>query len=301
MPINIDLLACPACDSEPKLTLSTDGARLTCVKCKTSYPYRDGVPYFLDADTIDKSEVAGHQSQAQTLKSKIKAWLKPRHHSIYFDRVESSYNNGAKLEEFLQSFDKNQHVVNVGSLSKLVKTPGASIYNLDISAYPHVDIIADAHQMPFSDDSLDGIVIKNVFEHIRDPIRVRNELERVLRKGGRIYAKVPFLQPFHAVPDDYQRYTINGLHEFFKHFKVLEEGISIGPSSAMSWMLMEYFGVLFSFNTETGARIARHIGSFLFFWVKYLDIFLRNNKKAHVLASAFYLVLEKKEAETTQN
>ena len=40
---------------------------------------------------------------------------------------------------------------------------------------------------------------------------------RVLKPGGYIYSEVPFLQGFHADPDDYQRYTLQGLKILFNN------------------------------------------------------------------------------------
>lgn len=215
--------------------------------------------------------------------------LKPPHHSVYFENLRSSYEAGPRLEEFLKKISDDDIVVNIGSLSRKIK----GVYNLDISYCPNIGIVADAHQLPFEEASLDGLIIKNVFEHLRDPVTVREELRRVIKPGGKIYAKVPFMQPFHAVPDDYQRFSLNGLREFFKGFEILEDGISVGPSSALSWLLREYLAILFSFNS-------RKVYSFFFGFfgyftapIKYLDIFFRKRTEAHRLASAFYLILQK--------
>lgn len=294
MNIQIKGLACPSC----RAAIDQEKEAAKCGSCGEPYAMRNGAVVFLDSAFIGASQVQGHDGVNATVKAKVRAMLAPRHHSVYFDTMETSYANGAKLDGFMGSFDRNALVVNVGSLSKKLVGDGARIINLDISHYPNTDIVADAHQMPFLDNTLDGVIIKNVFEHIRDPIKVRNELLRVLKPGGRIFAKVPFMQPFHAVPDDYQRFSVNGLKEFFKDFEIIEEGIAVGSSSAISWMLMEYFAILFSFNTDRGYRISRRIGSYLFFWVKYLDVFLRNNPRAHMMASAFYLELRKPEAES---
>ena len=47
----LEILACPACDSRPKVNLEND--RLVCVECGRRYPIRDGIPVMLveDAET----------------------------------------------------------------------------------------------------------------------------------------------------------------------------------------------------------------------------------------------------------
>lgn len=273
------ILVCPKCREELDF--------LTCKSCKKKYHELSGVPVFID--DIKEGAVAQHQKGRPSLLRRVLRFLKPPHHSVYFKNLRTSTGEGPELEEFLREYGENDIVLNIGSLSK--KIPG--VFNLDIAFYPNIDIVADAHELPFKDDSLDGIVIKNVFEHLRDPGRVREELQRVVKPGGRIYAKVPFMQPFHAVPDDYQRYSINGLHEFFKDFKVLKEGISVGPSSALAWFLQEYLAILFSFNSQKAYRAGRAVFAYFTAPIKYFDSFFRKRKEAHRLASAFYLILEK--------
>lgn len=272
-----NILVCPKCREELN--------ELKCLECGKQYEERDGVPIFID--DVEIGAVLQHQRKPNLLK-RVLRFLKPPHHSVYFKNLRSSHEEGPELEEFLANFSNDDVVINVGSLSQKIK----GVYNLDISYYPNIDIVADAHTMPFKNDSLDGVIIKNVFEHLKDPAKVREELKRVVKPGGRIYAKVPFMQPFHAVPDDYQRYSINGLHEFFKDFDILEEGISVGPSSALAWFLREYLAILFSFNSEKAYKLWRGFFSYFTAPMKYFDVFFRKRKEAHRLASAFYLILK---------
>jgi SAM-dependent methyltransferase len=274
-----NILACPNCIK--------DLHDLKCSECGKQYKERDGVPIFID--DVEIGAVEQHQRKPNPIKRFLR-FLKPPHHSVYFKNLHSSYELGPELEGFLKGFNDEDVVVNVGSLSKKIK----GVYNLDIAYYPNIDIVADAHHMPFKNGSLDGVIIKNVFEHLKDPGKVREELKRVVKPGGRIYAKVPFMQPFHAVPDDYQRYSMNGLQEFFKDFHIVEEGISVGPSSALAWFLREYLAILFSFNSKKAYRIWRVVFSYFTAPMKYFDAFFRKRKEAHRLASAFYLVLENK-------
>ncbi|MFC1599875.1 methyltransferase domain-containing protein [Patescibacteria group bacterium] len=273
-----NILACPKCRKELN--------ELKCSECGKQYIKHEGVPVFID--DMEVGAVSQHQKKPNALKRALR-FLKPPHHSVYFKNLHSSYEEGPELKEFLKQFNDDDVVVNVGSLSKKIK----GVYNLDIAYYPNIDIVADAHEMPFKDGSLDGVIIKNVFEHLKNPLKVREELKRVVKPGGKIYAKVPFMQPFHAVPDDYQRYSINGLHEFFKDFEIVDEGISVGPSSALAWFLREYLAILFSFNSKKAYKFWRAIFSYFTAPIKYFDAFFRKRKEAHRLASAFYLILKK--------
>jgi SAM-dependent methyltransferase len=56
-------------------------------------------------------------------------------------------------------------------------------------------------RLPFDDASFDGVVLKDVLEHVPDPVAVVNEVHRVLRPGGRVFASSPDAQ--RAVWHDY--------------------------------------------------------------------------------------------------
>ena len=52
----LEILACPYCKSDVVLK---DESRLVCIKCRRSYPIRDGIPVMLiDEATIEEDEVA---------------------------------------------------------------------------------------------------------------------------------------------------------------------------------------------------------------------------------------------------
>jgi len=64
--------------------------------------------------------------------------------------------------------------------------------------HPDAPVHADAHALPFPDDTFDVIVSLAVLEHVQFPDIVLREAHRVLKPGGRIIASVAYLVPFHA-------------------------------------------------------------------------------------------------------
>ncbi|MEA2393153.1 MAG: hypothetical protein QOJ82_1044 [Solirubrobacteraceae bacterium] len=55
--------------------------------------------------------------------------------------------------------------------------------------------------LPFPDASFDGVVLKDLLEHVADPVAVVREVRRVLRPGGVVFASSPDAQRW--VWDDY--------------------------------------------------------------------------------------------------
>jgi SAM-dependent methyltransferase len=74
-----------------------------------------------------------------------------------------------------------------------------------------VDIVAEAHSIPVSDDSFDAVLCTQVLEHVPDPLAVLSELSRVLVADGRLIATVPLVWEEHEQPYDFFRYTRYGI------------------------------------------------------------------------------------------
>ncbi len=58
-----------------------------------------------------------------------------------------------------------------------------------------------AEPLPFASADFEGVVLKDVLEHVPDPVDVVREVLRVLRPGGRVFASSPDAQRW--VWDDY--------------------------------------------------------------------------------------------------
>jgi SAM-dependent methyltransferase len=62
--------------------------------------------------------------------------------------------------------------------------------------------LADVDQpLPFEDAAFDGAILKDLLEHLHDPVAVVREVTRVLRPGGLVFASSPDAQRW--VWDDY--------------------------------------------------------------------------------------------------
>jgi SAM-dependent methyltransferase len=81
----------------------------------------------------------------------------------------------------------------------------------------NIQIYSPLHQIPVESNHFDAILCIAVLEHVENPEEVVPELFRVLKPGGHLILEVPFLQPEHKVPTDFQRYTKDGLVRLVSH------------------------------------------------------------------------------------
>jgi SAM-dependent methyltransferase len=92
--------------------------------------------------------------------------------------------------------------------------------NLDLVTRP--DIYADVTFAPLKGYSVDCILCTEVLEHLKDPQACVDEIQRLLRNNGLVFASTPFFYPVHADPYDFQRFTEDGLRHLFRKFKSVE-------------------------------------------------------------------------------
>jgi SAM-dependent methyltransferase len=119
-----------------------------------------------------------------------------------------------------------------------------------------VDVVADAHRMPFDDNSFDCIMAIEVFEHLENPERFINEAYRVLNTSGSIFLSVPFIFHEHGDPYDYWRPTKFKLEKLFNKFTFLEissQGTRLHVISDLITTSSSLFGLLRFF------RIINHL------------------------------------------
>jgi SAM-dependent methyltransferase len=113
------------------------------------------------------------------------------------------------------------------------------VVNVEIVPYATTDVVAASEYLPFADDSFDLVISVAVLEHVRDPFAAAREIERIMRPGGRVFAAVPFLQPYHGYPDHYYNMTAGGLRNLFRNCDVerLDVPDSGHPAFVLSWIL----------------------------------------------------------------
>ena len=97
----------------------------------------------------------------------------------------------------------------------------------DIFPARNVDVVADAHYLSgaFGSETFDGVFSLNVLEHLSAPWLVAREINRVLKPGGLTFHNAPHTWPIHEMPNDFWRFSDEGLRLLFgpaSGFEVLD-------------------------------------------------------------------------------
>lgn len=79
-----------------------------------------------------------------------------------------------------------------------------------------IDYFYDGKTLPFKNEEFDCIFCSEVFEHLFNLNELLPELNRVLKKGGKILITCPFVWPEHEKPYDFARYTLFALTSILK-------------------------------------------------------------------------------------
>lgn len=77
---------------------------------------------------------------------------------------------------------------------------------VDMSAGPNVDIVANASNLPFTDNTIDIIISSSNFEHDDCFWETFLELCRIVKKNGYIYINAPSAGIYHGFPGDCWRF-----------------------------------------------------------------------------------------------
>ena len=107
-----------------------------------------------------------------------------------------------------------------------VKNSGHWSNNKDKLNHKNLVKFYDGINIPYKSNCFDFIIFTETLEHVESPHKLKKDIFRVLKKGGRILITIPFLFAEHEMPYDFRRYTINGLTKFFNEknkYKIIKK------------------------------------------------------------------------------
>ena len=237
-----DILRCPC--SEKTLLIKSDDKYLcigeNCIHngLKNAFPNTNhSKPVLISnerCDTIIDPSVSF--SQVRRL-SKFMITIK----NLINRKNKLSYNNAVLFVKNLDKINKKKRVLIIGGATKgtgtniLFDNDHIDKISCDVYETEHVDVLCDAHYLPFASSSFDGVWIQAVLEHVVEPTVVVEEIFRVLKKDGIVYAETPFLQQVHEGLYDFTRFTVLGHRYLFRKFENIKCGVLDGPGDVLLW------------------------------------------------------------------
>jgi len=104
-----------------------------------------------------------------------------------------------KFETIAEFVAKNSKVLDIGCRDGILANfSPAEFFGIDLSLKAlslakrwQSVAVADAHFLPFKDESFDACVMSEILEHLMDPQKTMDEVRRVLRNQGELIALVP--------------------------------------------------------------------------------------------------------------
>ena len=171
---------------------------------------------------------------------------------------------GKTIARTLFNLEISKHVKNIGgvvidlgggknpSYERFWSIMPEKFIRVDVNKNTEPDIIADLNQpLPFNNNYADMIFLFNVIYILESPQKTLREINRILKSGGKLFITSPFIFNEAKEPNDYWRFTSEGLEKLLK-----ESGFN------------NYF------ITPVGERFSASaylITPFLFFWpIKFL-------------------------------
>ncbi len=272
------LLWCPLCHGDLDFTI-TEAA---CRNCKSLFPIREGRIFFCPplgaTDTLDD----------------FKLWLRrlfERRYRTIADIVAPDLP-ALRRRELRRVFDTRKDVVlDIGSGSQRLDD---YVIALDIVDYESVDVICDVHALPFRAGSIDGSTSWGVLEHLDDPFKVVQGLHECTRPGGRSLHMIPFMYPFHASPEDFFRFTQEGVKRLFGQWNTIEVRNPSGPISYFLLGFVEFWSVVLSGGNPRIKGIAYLLLCGVAFPFKILDLPFRNRKSFQGMAPTLLVHMQKR-------
>jgi SAM-dependent methyltransferase/uncharacterized protein YbaR (Trm112 family) len=286
------MLCCPSCQADLKFS----EGYLECISatCALRFPIVNGVPIVIDDSSSVFSVHDFVEEEGSTLKpkSKLERILVSLVPSIILNLKGKT--NFEKLKKLLLQKNPNPRVLIIGAsvvgegIETLLSESSIDFVESDVAFGPRVSIIFDAHNIPFKEDSFDALIVQAVLEHVVDPVRCVDEIHRVLKKDGLVYAETPFIQQVHLGKYDFTRFTHLGHRRLFRKFKEVESGAVCGPGMALSWSY-QYF--LLSFVKSPKARLfVKFFARVTSFWLTFFDYYLIDKAGTFDAASGYYFM-----------
>jgi SAM-dependent methyltransferase len=116
-----------------------------------------------------------------------------------------------------------------------------------------------------------GVICNSVLEHCSDPFKMASNISKLVDVGGVLFLSAPFAWRVHGYPQDYWRFTPDGLKILFPDFEFFDESLATANEGEFAPVTHEMFRVdllwekarerrLYSFATAAIIYVLRRLG-----------------------------------------
>lgn len=294
-------LRCPVSGSE--LHIDAHDARCRDASCGAVFPVLDGVPVLIDesrslfrlSDYTPEGRRDDGADGARGLLRRLAARLPLLAWNVHAE------DNLRRFADLLEAEAPRPRVLIVGGgtpgcgTESVLDTRSLELCETDVAFGARTSIICDAHTLPFADGSFDGVIAQAVIEYLIHPRKAVDEMHRVLRPGGLVYAETPFMQQVHGGPFDFVRYSHVGHRELFRRFDEIASGAACGPGMALASAYRHFLMCLAT--TRTGRSLANAFARLTAFWIPWIDGRLVDRSAALDAAAGNYFLGRRSENE----
>jgi SAM-dependent methyltransferase len=291
--IDLKLFICPRCASS--VLPETDCWHCSneeCLYAKQPYPVVSGRPALVDFErsVLDSAKLRSTDGASVMRRNRR---LPPSLRRLIFGRNSAASVAVDQMLELLRGEDasdsRRPRILVVGGgvvgsgLDALYGDPTVDLIAFDVYASPVVQFIGDGHAIPLADASIDGVVVEAVLSYVLEPWVVAQEIHRVLRDNGVVFADVPFMQQVVEGPYDFARFTNSGLRYLFRGFERIGSGAVAGAGTALLWSLGAFVHAL------TRSVPATRCAQLCFFWLRHMDRVLDPKRSLDAASGVYFL------------
>jgi SAM-dependent methyltransferase len=216
---------------------------------------------------------------------------------LFVKKIYADHNDAravkVMLRKLLSNLPPDARGLNVGAgQTKL----DPRIKNMEIEPGNGIDIVGSVERIPCEDEVFDLVITQEVLEHVKSPHIAVKEIHRVLKRNGIAYIQLPFIIGYHPCPQDYWRFTHEGLIELVQSadFEVKDLALSVGPAVGFYRIIVEFLAIVMSVIHSRLYKPAKLLFSIFFYPIKLLDPVLRRSSEARRIAGGYFVVCRKK-------